>query len=345
MIGLGYNEDEVMILIAQVMLEHQEDLDIVIGYLKELQIDYFIGNKMEGFLDWQKHKPDFLIIDEAMNFESKDKELIKLIRKYEYDHHTYILMVEKNDQLTTKICLECGIDDFMGRPFTKEEFSRRMYSAKKTISLVEQNFVVYALSRVFEARDKGALGHLSRVSNLSKILMEGLEEHPKYRQLIDQTFKDDLMISCQLHDIGKIGIDDIILKKPGQYTKDEFAKMKEHVIIGYDIIKAIKEKYPKARFLNMAQEIIRHHHEKFDGSGYPDGLKGEAIPLSARLVGLADFYDALTSKRVYKRKYSHEEAKKIIVDHKGTHFDPMIVDVFLENEQAFKKICEEHGEF
>lgn len=334
---------EVMRLKAQIMCQHKEDTEIIQTYLKELNIEYYIASKDQGFHMWNMHQPDFLIIDEHMNIDH-NQELIRRIRKSEFNTHTYVLWIEENDHLMSNTCTNCDVDDFIGRPFSKEEFKRRMYSAMKTISLVEQNFIVYALSRVFEARDKGSFGHLSRVSALSKILLEGLEEDEKYQGIINQRFKEDLMISCQLHDIGKIGIEDIILKKPGQYTKDEFAKMKEHVIIGYEIIKSMKEKYPRARFLNMALEITRHHHEKFDGTGYPDGLKGEDIPLAARIVGLADFYDALTSKRVYKRKYTHDEAKKLILDHQGTHFDPVLVHIFLENEISFKNISEEHGE-
>jgi response regulator RpfG family c-di-GMP phosphodiesterase len=120
--------------------------------------------------------------------------------------------------------------------------------------------------------------------------------------------------------------------------------MKEHVIIGYEIVKSIQIKYPRARFLNMALDITRHHHEKYDGTGYPDGLKGDEIPLAARIVGLADFYDALTSKRVYKRKYTHEEAKSLILNKKGIHFDPILVDMFMKYELSFKKISDEHGE-
>lgn len=331
-----------MILKVLIILKREHDMNIVSGYLNEHHIEYMTCDYENAFSIWQNNKPDLLILDEhADNFNTR--EFIETIRKHEFNSHTYILVVEDEKDFTEEY-LHYSADDFIGRPFSIREFERRMFTAKKTISLVEQNLIVYALTRVFEARDKGTEGHLSRVSALSKILLDGISEHKKYKTIINQAFKEDLIASCQLHDIGKIGIEDVILKKPGQYTKDEYALMKEHVIIGYDILKSIQIKFPRARFLEMALEITRHHHEKYDGTGYPDGLKGEDIPLAARIVGLADFYDALTSKRVYKRKYSHEESKKLILERKGTHFDADLVDVFIDKEHEFKRICETHGE-
>ena len=148
-----------------------------------------------------------------------------------------------------------------------------------------------------------------------------------------------MSLSSVLHDIGKVGIEDAILRKQGLYTKEERLKMQKHTIIGAQTISNIQEKYPFIHFLKMAQEIARHHHEKWDGTGYPDGLMGEDIPLSARIVALADVFDALISKRHYKPKYSFEESMKIILESKGSHFDPDVVDAFIKNKDKFIEIA------
>ncbi len=141
-----------------------------------------------------------------------------------------------------------------------------------------------------------------------------------------------------LHDIGKVGIPDSILHKPGKLTSQEFEIMKNHTNIGANTLLEVKKKYPDSKFLELGINITLYHHEKWDGSGYPHGLRGENIPLSARIMAIADAYDALRSKRVYKEAYSHEKSLEIIKQGKGTHFDPEIVDVFIENEAEFNNI-------
>ena len=138
-----------------------------------------------------------------------------------------------------------------------------------------------------------------------------------------------------LHDIGKVAIPDCVLLKPGRLSDDEFQIMKTHTTMGAQTLEAAARKYPKARYLKMAREIAESHHEKWNGSGYPKGLKGSQIPLSGRIVALADVYDALVSRRVYKSAFTHITARSIIVEGKGTHFDPAIVEAFLAIEAQF----------
>ena len=147
--------------------------------------------------------------------------------------------------------------------------------------------------------------------------------------------------SAPLHDIGKIGIPDAILLKPGKLTPAEFTVMKTHVEIGYQTLKNIDKRYQKNAFLQMGLDITRYHHEKWDGSGYLSQLKGEQIPLSARIMALADVYDALRSKRVYKSAFPHEEAVSIIQEGRGKHFDPELVDLFTASHQEFKELFDQ----
>ena len=168
-----------------------------------------------------------------------------------------------------------------------------------------------------------------------------MAENSRYRDIITQEFIDDIYQSSILHDIGKVGIPDAILLKPGKLNTDEFEVIKRHAALGGDAIRAIESRIVGRSFLFLGREIAYHHHEKLDGSGYPGGLKGDEIPLAARIVALADVYDALTTKRFYKEAYSHEKSKQIILDLKNSHFDPEIVDTFLVLEAEFNRIREE----
>ncbi len=200
---------------------------------------------------------------------------------------------------------------------------------------------ILGLAKLAEYRDEGTGTHLERIREYVKIIAEELAKNPKYQNLITPEYIDDIYQSAILHDIGKVGIPDAILLKPDKLTDEEFAVIKRHTLLGGDAIKAIEYQIEESAFLKMGKEIAYNHHEKWDGSGYPTGLKGEDIPLSARIVALADVYDALTTERFYKRAYTHEKSRRIIIDLKATHFDPEIVDVFLLLEDEFNRIREE----
>jgi len=146
-----------------------------------------------------------------------------------------------------------------------------------------------------------------------------------------------------LHDIGKVGIPDSILLKPGKLSAEEYEMMKKHTIIGADTLAEVRDKYPDNRFLKLGISIARYHHERWDGTGYPEGLSGTAIPLSARIMAIVDVYDALRSNRVYKEAYSHEESLSIIKEGRNKHFDPVIVDVFVENEAEINRTFESYS--
>ena len=195
--------------------------------------------------------------------------------------------------------------------------------------------VVAALSSLAEQRDVETGKHLERVKRYSLMLSEVLRTTADYRTTIDDAFLRDLARAVPLHDIGKVAIPDHILLKPGKLTPAEMAIMKTHAKIGAATIRSVIERARGARFLTMAEEVAVGHHEWYDGSGYPNGLSGRAIPLSARIVALADVYDALTTKRVYKDAFSHERAATMILQSSGVQFDPDVVDAFLQREDEF----------
>lgn len=204
-----------------------------------------------------------------------------------------------------------------------------------------RNATILGLAKLAEYRDADTGAHLERIREYSKMLAEELAKKPEYAGYITADYIDDIYNSAILHDIGKVGVPDAILLKPGKLTTEEFDVIKRHSALGGEALREVETKIEGQSFLTLGKEIAYYHHEKWDGSGYPRGLKGDQIPLSARIVALADVYDALTSKRVYKDAFSHQEAKKIITESRGTHFAPDVVDAFLTHEEDFRRIREE----
>ena len=206
---------------------------------------------------------------------------------------------------------------------------------------VVQDVTVMAMASLAETRDNETGNHIRRTQNYVRTLALKLREHGRFRTLLDDATVETLYKSAPLHDIGKVGIPDAILLKPGKLTPAEFEIMKTHTTLGRDAILAAEKLIDEpTSFLTLAREIAYCHQEKWDGSGYPQGLKGESIPLSARLMAIADVYDALISKRVYKPAFPHEKAVEIIHEGRDRHFDPVITDAFLANHEEFRKIAE-----
>ncbi len=201
--------------------------------------------------------------------------------------------------------------------------------------LKKRNALIFGLAKLADYRDTDTGAHLERIGLYARILADELSG--SYPQ-IDHAWTDRLVLASSLHDIGKVGIADAILLKPGRFTPEERAEMEKHTLIGADTLLAIRTKLGPDEFIDMGTEIALQHHEKWDGTGYPFGLVGEDISLAARIVALADFYDALTSVRVYKEAMSHEKTKELIESLRGSHFAPDVTDAFLANEDLFNRI-------
>ncbi len=191
------------------------------------------------------------------------------------------------------------------------------------------------LAGLAEWRDPETGDHLHRLRAYSKLLAEGLQRTEQYGYMMDREFVNALHRSIPLHDIGKVGIPDHILLKPGKLTPSEYEVMKTHTVVGAKVLQAMSERITQDSFLDMGRDIARHHHERWDGSGYPDGLAGEAIPLAARITAVGDVYDALASDRVYRKAWPHDEVIRYIQANSGSHFDPDIVAVLSELEAEF----------
>jgi len=197
---------------------------------------------------------------------------------------------------------------------------------------------IFGLAKLAECRDEDTGAHLERIREFSRLLAQELSKKTAFKGYISQEYIDDIYQSSILHDIGKVGIPDAILLKPGKLDKEEFETIKNHTLLGGDALMAADDRVGGESFLTLGKEIAYHHHEKWDGTGYPKGLKGDKIPLSARIVSVADVYDALTSERPYKKAFSHDQSKRMIENEKGRHFDPELVDMFLVCEKEFNAI-------
>ncbi len=208
-----------------------------------------------------------------------------------------------------------------------------------------QEATILAMTSLAETRDNETGNHLLRTQRYVRTLANGLREHPRFSTTLSDEFIELLFKSAPLHDIGKVGIPDRILLKPGRLDPDEFEIMKTHTTMGWDAIERAKARIGKPiRFLDVAGEIALSHQEKWDGSGYPQGLSGDTIPISARLMALADVYDALISRRVYKEPMPHAKAREIICAGRGQHFDPDIVDCFVACESEFLSTAEHYSD-
>lgn len=207
-----------------------------------------------------------------------------------------------------------------------------------------QEAIIFGLARLAEHRDQTTGYHLERIRSYSKVLAEKLMELDEFSAIIDESFIQMLVRTAPLHDIGKVGIPDYILLKNNKLTEPEYETMKSHTTIGYQILNSILKQYGKMEFLNMGIDITYSHHEKWDGTGYPRGLKEKEIPLSAQIVAIADVYDALTTERAYKPAYSHLHSLQILNDERGKHFSPQILDVFLQITDQFDQIRTQFSE-
>ena len=254
--------------------------------------------------------------------------------------------------------LRSGGVDYITKPFQSEEVNARVKTHLQLSNAREvlQNFnqqlekqvkeqvdeiyqaqvaTIFALAKLSHTRDDDTGYHLERVQHLCKLFAAELAQHPQYEARVDEDFVSSIFHASPLHDLGKVGIPDSILLKPGKLTAEEFQVMKTHASLGAKTLELVYEQYPNSTFIKMGIEIAKHHHEKWNGSGYPCGLAGEAIPLSARIMSLVDVYDALRARRPYKEPFTHEKSKEIIVSESGTNFEPELITIFLNIHDRF----------
>jgi putative two-component system response regulator len=297
-------------------------------------------------LEHLHNDPCQIVISDWEMPEMNGVELVRAIRgNASSSGYVYLILLTGRDGTNHVIeGLTAGADDFVTKPFNPTELSMRVRVAERILALESRDLIIFGMAKLAESRDPDTGAHLERVRNYSCILARHLATQEKFAPVADANFVRMIYLTSPLHDIGKVAIPDCVLLKPSGLSDEEFGIMKEHTTMGAATLDAALAEYPEASFLVMAKEIALSHHERWDGSGYPNKLKGEAIPLCGRIVALADVYDALTSKRVYKGSFSHAVARSIITEGRATHFDPDIVDAFLRCESQFVDVGRRYGE-
>lgn len=311
-------------------------LDLLDGVLGDLGFEIVTANNGRKAFDIICQSDVRIVLSDWQMPEMTGIELCSRIRRRQMSAYVYFILLtslERRQNVVTG--LKAGADDFISKPFDPQELQVRLRAAERIVSLESRDLIIFSLAKLAESRDPETGAHLERIREYCRLLAADLSTTEKYRDQIDSDYIRTIYLTSPLHDIGKVGIPDHVLLKPGRLTPEEFEIMKQHSVIGSQTLEAALESHPSAEFLRFARDIAWSHHEKFNGKGYPRGLVGEQIPLCGRIVAVADVYDALTTKRVYKPAFSHEKARGIIIEGRGQDFDPDVVDAFLSCEDQF----------
>lgn len=270
-------------------------------------------------------------------------DLCAAIRGRDFGGYVYtILLTGRSKGADSIAAFNAGADDFITKPVDPEQLAARIRIAERILSFQTRDVTIFALAKLAESRDPETGAHLERVRNYSQVIAQYLMAHAPADSPLDPDYGNLIYQTSPLHDIGKVAIPDHVLLKPGRLSDREFEIMKTHTTLGARTLEAALKEHPEASFLRMARDIAITHHERWDGTGYPNNLKGKQIPLCGCVVAVADVYDALTSKRVYKDSFSHDTAKSIIMHDSGTHFSPAIVQAFLATEELLLGIREKY---
>lgn len=308
--------------------------------LKYLGYEVATARNGREALQYLDREPCRLVISDWIMPEMDGIALCRAIRERPIGGYVYIVLLTSKGGTTNLVeGYAAGADDFMSKPFEPAELNSRLRTARRILSLESRDITIFALARLAESRESDTGVHVERSRCLAQTLARDLAAAGKFTDEIDGEFIRLLYLTSPLHDIGKIGIPDSILLKAGSLTEEEFAVLQTHTTRGADTLEEALRDFPEARFLRMARDIVLNHHEHYDGTGYPRGLAGEAIPLCARIYALADAYDALLSRRVYRAAMDFDAAREQIVAQRGKQFDPEIVDAFLRCEKRFIEIC------
>jgi putative two-component system response regulator len=295
----------------------------------------------------EKIIPDLILLDIEMPEMDGFEALKRLKSESAWSEIPVIFLTARIDSAVEARGFEMGVVDFITKPFSAPVLLNRMKTHLDIDGIIRertaqlrglQNSIVSVLADMVETRDKGTGGHIERTSVYMKILIQEMRERGVYADEMRGWDVEKIISSARMHDLGKISITDIIINKPGKLTEDEFEVMKGHAEEGERIIDEIISRTGEGDFLLNAKVFAGTHHERWDGQGYPHGLKGDDIPLQGRIMAIVDVYDALVSERPYKKAFTDEEAIKIIMQNSGTHFDPKIAELFYEVREHIKSV-------
>lgn len=347
-----------------------DNLSLMSGLLKDLyKVKVANGGEKAIKIALSETPPDLVLLDIMMP-EMDGYEVCKRLKENVWTQDIpVIFLTAKSEAEDEAYGLELGASDYITKPISPpivlarvrthlaikrvQDFLRDQNQflesevQKRTAEVMAlQDVIIHAMASLAETRDNETGNHIRRTQHYVKLLANKLRLHPRFAHFLDSDKSIELLYkSAPLHDIGKVGIPDRILLKPGSFESEEFEVMKTHTTLGRDaILHAEQQLGIEVPFLKYAKEIAYSHQEKWDGSGYPEGLSGDDIPISARLMAVADVYNALISRRVYKSGMPHEKAVKIMTEGRGTHFDPDVLDAFLELQGAFQTVARAYAD-
>jgi len=351
---------------SKVLIVDDTDLNIEI-LLEALSDRYDLYTAMNGesaLAQVKKNPPDIILLDVVMPGMS-GYEVCTLLKANPATTDIPIIFLTAMTEINEKARgFEAGAVDYMVKPFAILEVQARLdvhlslINAKKALKQqneileikvkerthelsVTQSVIIEAMACLAETRNQETGDHVMRTRFYVQLLTVRLASHPRFKDYLVLLDPDDIGIATILHDVGKVGVPDHILLKPGRLTKEEFEEMKMHTVYGHNILHRLKKRLPDNTFLRLADEIAYAHHEKWDGSGYPRGLKGDEIPIPARLMAIADVYDAMINQRVYKGPMTNDEAIAFITSQAGLHFDPDVTMAFLELKETFQFVAKQ----
>jgi putative two-component system response regulator len=359
--GYSFN-DKATILVVD---DTPDNLSLMSGLLKDLyKVKVANGGEKALRIALSDAPPDLILLDIMMP-EIDGYEVCRRLKSEVWTREIPIIFLTAKSEVEDEAYgLELGASDYITKPISPpivlarvkthlaikrvQDFLRDQNQflesevQKRTAEVMAiQDVTIHAMASLAETRDNETGNHIRRTQHYVKLLATHLRKHPRFAHFLDSDQTIEVLFkSAPLHDIGKVGIPDRILLKPGRFEPEEFEIMKTHTTLGRDAIKHAEEQLGiEMPFLTMAKEIAYSHQEKWDGSGYPEGLSGDDIPISARLMAVADVYDALISRRVYKEGMPHEKAVAIMKEGRGSHFDPDVLDAFIELQDAFQKVA------
>ncbi|WP_455375352.1 response regulator [Kaarinaea lacus] len=351
--------------------DNEMNRDMLVRRLQPLGYEVSVARDGSEAMDMLLQHPfDLVLLDIMMPIKDGFEVLQEMKAHSELNIIPVIMITALDDTSSAARCIQLGAEDYLTKPFDPILLKARVSSCLERKHLYDQERhyrgqieeynnelqdrvqqqvqqitsaqlgAIFAMSKLAESRDPETGEHLERMREYCKILSVQLGKLPKYQPVIDDDFIEDIYAASPLHDIGKVGIVDSVLLKPGKLTAEEWVVMKTHPIIGAATLREVDRQHPGNSLIRMGIDIAESHHERWDGTGYPYGLKNTEIPLVARILALGDVYDALTSKRCYKEAFGHEKSRSIVEENNGSLFDPEVVEAFLATEDEFKRVRE-----
>jgi len=333
-----------------------DDSDVILHEAEEGLSPYYnvltMPNGISMFSMLKNIRPSLILLDISMP-EMNGFQALELLKKQNrYTKIPVVFLTGMTDEETKAKCFELGAVDFIAKPFSIPvlvnriklhlKISRRIQDRTSALEHAHRSLIA-VLADVVENRDKNTGGHIERTTKYIGLLIRGMIDRGIYTSQLEEWSLTDIAICAAMHDVGKIAIPDVILNKPDKLTIEEFDYMKTHAERGASIIDKVIARTGEDKFLYSARIFAGYHHENWDGSGYPYGLKGHDIPLAGRIMAIVDVYDALVSERPYKRAFTDEEAVSIINADSGKKFDPSIVEVFLSLRGEFASLRSKLG--